>query len=127
LLARIAATPSGDPYFFYYVPLLPFLAAREQVSKYDTFMPGYTLPSQYQDACLSVMRHAVWVVIDRDMMNPETLKQTWPAMQNARPPETRAFDQALDNGFEFVAQEGTFELRRRRDGVSDSLCSGIAD
>ena len=37
----------------------------EQVSKYDVFMPGYTLPSQYHDACLSVMGHASWVVIDR--------------------------------------------------------------
>ena len=75
LLARIAATPSGDAYFFYpYLPMLPFLTAREQVSKYDFFMPGFTLPSQYQDACISVMRHASWVVIDRRMTDPKELK-----------------------------------------------------
>ena len=75
LLARIAATPSGDAYFFYpYLPMLPFLAAREQVSKYDVFIPGYTLPSQYQDACISVMRHASWVVIDRRLTDPKVLK-----------------------------------------------------
>ena len=76
LLARIAATPSGDAYFFYpYMLMLPFLTAREQVSKYDIFTPGYTLPSQYQDACISVMRHASWVVIDRRGTDPNVLKQ----------------------------------------------------
>ena len=45
MLTRIAATPSGDAYFFYpFMPVMPFLAAREQVSKYDVFLPGYTLP-----------------------------------------------------------------------------------
>ena len=35
-LARIAATPSGDAYFFYpTLSMLSFLTAREQVSKYD--------------------------------------------------------------------------------------------
>jgi hypothetical protein len=128
LLARIAATPSGDAYFFYpYVPMLSFLTAREQVSKYDIFQFGYTTPSQYQDACLSVMRGATWVVIDRDLTDPAVLQRTWPAMPNTLPPETRAFEQALDKGFELVAQEGTSELRRRRDGVNDMLCTGIAD
>ena len=45
LLARIAATPSGDAYFFYpFLSMLPFLAGREQLSKYDFFFPGLTLP-----------------------------------------------------------------------------------
>ena len=86
LLARIAATPSGDAYFFYpYLPILAFLTAREQVSKYDVFMPGYTLPSQYQDACISVMRHASWVVIDRRVTDPKVLKEWFPAMRDAEP------------------------------------------
>ena len=127
LLARIAATPAGDIYFFYpYIPMLPFLTAREHAAKYLIFTPEYTLPSQYQDACLSVMRHASWVVIDHYMTNPDTLKSIWPAMQNTRPPETRRFEQALDNAFEFVAQEGTFELRRRRDGVTETLCRALS-
>ena len=128
LLARITATPSGDAYFFYpLVSLLPFLAAREQVSKYDVFMPGYTLPSQYQDACLSVMRNASWVVIDRRGTNRNILKQAFPAMRDAEPQETKRFEQALDSGFELVAQEGAFELRRRRDGISDTVCAGIGE
>ena len=128
VLARIAAMPSGDAYFFYpTLSTLVFLAAREQVSKYDAFVPGYTLPSQYQDACISVMRHASWVVIDRRATDPNVLKQWFPAMRDAEPPEKKRFEQALDGGFELVAQEGTFELRRRRDGISDILCAGIAE
>ena len=107
--------------------MLPFLTAREQVSKYDLFMPGYTLPSQYQDACISVMRHASWVVIDRRLTDPNVLKQWYPAMRDAEPQEKKRFEQALDGGFELVAQEGTFELRRRREGISDTVCAGIAE
>jgi len=127
LLARIAATPSGDGYFFYpFLSMLPFLTGREQVSKYDFFLPGYTLPSQYQDACISVMRHASWAVIDRRWTNPSVLKQMYPAMRDAEPQETKRFERALDRSFELVAQEGPFELRRRREDISDTVCADIA-
>jgi hypothetical protein len=128
LLTRIVATPSGDAYFFYPLnSMLPFLTAREQVSKYDVFFPAYTLPSQYQDACISVMRHAVWVVIDRRGTDVKLLKQSFPAMGDAKPQEAKRFEQALDGGFELVTQEGVFELRRRREGISDTICAGITE
>jgi hypothetical protein len=128
LLARIAETPSSDAYFFYpYLSILPFVTSREQVSKYDLFMPEFTLPSQYQDACLSVMQHASWVVIDRRLTDPKVLKQLFPAIRDADPREKKRFEQALDRGFDLVAQEGTFELRRRREGISDAVCAGIAE
>ena len=128
LLARIAATPSADAYFFYpYLSMLSFLTAREQVSKYDLFMPGYTLPSQYQDACISVMRHASWVVIDRRLTDPIVMKQLFPAIPDADPQTKRRFEQALDGSFELAAQEGTFELRHRREGVGDAVCADIAE
>src|SRR5436309_14110076 len=53
LIARIATTPSSDRFFSPFLPMLPFLTAREQVSKYDTFVPGYTTTAQYQEACFS--------------------------------------------------------------------------
>ncbi len=128
LMARIAASPPGDTYFFYpYMAMMPFLTAREQVSKYDVFTPGYSSPLQYQDACLSVMRRATWVVIDRNWTNLDVLKGTFPSMQIAQPPETKAFEQALDKGFELSAQYQSFELRRRRDDVNDKICSGIVE
>ncbi len=128
LLARIAATPAADAYFFYpYMPTLSFLAAREQVSKYDIFMLDYTQPSQYRDACLSVMQRATWVVIDRDMTYPDVLQRTWPALPNVRPPGTQRFEQALDDGFELVAHEGSVEFRRRGNNANETLCRGIAD
>jgi hypothetical protein len=128
LLARIATTPLGDAYFFYpWLSMLSFLSGREQVSKYDIFLPGYTTPSQYQDACKSVMRHASWVVIDRPWTDPNVLKEGFPAIRDADPQEKKRFEQALDQGFELVAQEGPYELRRRREGISDAACSGIAE
>jgi hypothetical protein len=51
----------------------------------------------------------------------------FPAIRDAEPPEKIQFEQALDGGFELVAQEGTFELRRRREGISDTVCAGIAE
>jgi hypothetical protein len=75
LLRRLAATPSRDAYFFYpYMPMTPFLTARNDVSAYDVFMPEYTLPFQYQEACIAVMRRAYWIVVDRNWSDPQTLK-----------------------------------------------------
>jgi hypothetical protein len=71
-----------------------------------------------------VLRHASWVVIDR-RGDPNVLKI--PVARQAASRETKRFEQALDNGFELVAQEGTFELRHRREGISDFVCAGIAE
>ena len=37
-------------------------------------------------------------------------------MRDADPPEKKRFEQAVDGGFELVAQEGRFELRGRGKG-----------
>jgi hypothetical protein len=128
MLARIAALPPGDGWFFYpFMPMMPFLSGRENVSKYDILTPGYSLPAQYQETCVSVMRRAAWVVIDRRWTDTGFLRQEFPALRDPRPPETRAFEQALDRGFDLVAQHGTLELRHRRDGVSDIICNDMAE
>jgi hypothetical protein len=128
LLARIAATPPGDAYLFYpYLPILPFLTGRAHVSKSDIFVPGYSLPSEYQEACLSAMRGASWVVIDRNQIDPTYLRAIYPAMGDAQPPETKRFELALEHGFEFVSREGAFELRHRANGSDETVCDGIAE
>jgi hypothetical protein len=124
LLQRIEATPAGEAYFFYpYIPMLPFIAARVHVARNDIFMPGYTLPSQYRDACASVMRNASWVVIDRHWTDPAVLTKIWPGIRDARPPETVEFEHALDLGFTLVAREGSFELFHRRADADPSVCA----
>jgi hypothetical protein len=107
--------------------MLPFLTAREHVSKYDIFMPGYTSPSQYEDACISAVRRATWLVIDRNWTSPDFLRISFPAVRDAEPRETRRFELALQNGFEFVARDGPFELRRRVKAVNETICAGIAE
>ncbi len=126
MLERVAATPIGAQYFFYpNLQYMSFLTAREQVSKYDLFTPGYTLASQYQDACLSVMRHADYVIISRQGADPTFLKRDFPAMQNPNPPEKQAFETALNRGFNLVAVDKSFELRHRNAAASTALCTGI--
>ena len=128
LLARIAATPAEEKYFFYpYLPMLSYLTTREQVTYYDVFTPGYTLPAQYQESCISVMRSASWLVIDRQSTDPIWLKKVFPAMQNAQPPEAKKFEEALGKAFDLVAKEGIFELLHRRTGDHEALCEGIGD
>jgi hypothetical protein len=130
LIARIAATPASDRYFFYpRMMMLPFLTGREHVSKYDLFAPGFTSSSQYQEACISVLRHASWLVIDRNWTaaNFERLRLYYPAMQEAAPPEMERFELALQSGFEFVARDGALELRRRVKTVDETACASIAE
>lgn len=126
IAARLDALPSTDAYFFYpYMPLLPFIMARQQVSKFDILLPGYTSPAQYEDACKAVMQHAQWVVIDRDWLDPQVLKGVFPAMRDTDPEERKLFEQALESGFRLVSRDGGFELRHRAPGVGAAVCEGF--
>jgi len=84
----------------------------EHVSKYDIFAPDFTSPFQHQEACIAALR-ASWLVIDRNWTDPNYLRISYPAIRDAEPPETKKFEMALQRGFEFVARDGPFELRRR--------------
>jgi hypothetical protein len=95
------------------------------VSKHDDFLGEFTLPSQYQDACIAVIQHASWVVIDRKWTDLQFLRAIFPGMKEELPKETQRFEAALNSDFELVAQEGTYEVRRRREGISDSICADI--
>jgi hypothetical protein len=108
------------------MPILSFLTAREHVSKYDIFIPGYTTSSQYKEACISALRHASWLVIDRNWAAANFLRY-FPALRDAEPPETKQFELALQSGFEFVARDGQFELRRRVKTVDEAVCAGITE
>lgn len=126
LLAHIATTPARDRYFFYpYLPLMPFMAARLQVSKLDLLMPEFTTPAQYQESCQAVMALADWVVIDRHWTDPKVFRDIFPAMRNPQPREKRMFEHALEQGFDLVARFGLLEMRHRRDAADQSLCAGI--
>jgi hypothetical protein len=129
LITRIAATPPQDTYFFYpFAPTLPFLTSRPHASKYDVFTPpGYPSPAQYQDACVSVMRNAAWIVIERRMTDPTWLNWLFPALRGAYPPAAQKFERALEKGFVFAAREGVFEMHKRAEWADEAVCSGIAE
>jgi hypothetical protein len=127
LAAWITATPIEETYFFYpYMPILPFLTGRHQVSRYDFFVPDFTLPGQYQEACVSAMQGASWVVIDRRWTDLDTLREVFLKL-GYKPLETDRFEQALERGFEFVVRIGQFEIRRRVKSIPESICANIAE
>jgi hypothetical protein len=127
MIARIAATPAGDRYMFYpYLPMMPFLTGREHVAAFDLFTPGYTLPAQYEDTCLSTVRDASWIVIDRNWYDPGYLTHMLPGVREPERPERLKLEQALDAGFPLVASAGSLELRRIAAGADETICRGIA-
>lgn len=128
LLSVLTNSAPQDAFFFYpHMPVLSFMAGRAHVSKYDIFIPWYTTPAQYDEACRSAVREATWVVIDRRYTDSNFFfKRTYPAMPNARPPETIRFEKALDQAFEHVTTKGILDLRHRRQGANDRVCDGIA-
>lgn len=127
LLPHIAKTSPHDGFFFYpYMPLLTFLVARDHVSKYDVFVPGYTTQAQYHAACLSAVRQALWVVADRKFNTYSYWKKAYPAMPDAEPDEAIRFKEALDDAYGTIEVKGDFELRRRRDGASEAVCDKLS-
>ena len=76
---------------------------------------------------MSALLHASWLVIDRNWTDPNFLRVSFPAMRDAQPRETKTFERALQSGFEFIARDGAFELRRRVKTVNETVCEGIAE
>lgn len=109
-LRHIMDLPEGDAVFFYpNSPLLPFLTARVHPARVDIFLPSHTTPEQYEEACVSAMNLAAWVVIERRTM--VFWQRIYPAMRNPAPPERIRLEAALNRGFSSIAHLGHFELR----------------
>jgi hypothetical protein len=104
--------------------MLPFLVAQRQASQYDLFVPNYTTPAQFRETCLSVLRHAKWIVIDRTWAeNPRMLVGF---LNGPSPPEVHEFEQALNDNSEPVERFGMIEIRQRRQHVDEAVCAGIS-
>ncbi|MBU6449563.1 MAG: hypothetical protein KGQ26_08060 [Rhodospirillales bacterium] len=122
----LATKPATDGFFFYpYMPLMPFLAERPQTSLYDIFTPGYTTRAQYFNACQDVMLKAKWLILDKAAMNPARLRQVYPALKNASPPETRGFEHALAVNFKPVKRLGVFEIEQKLPSPDLIACNAV--
>jgi hypothetical protein len=127
IVQAILRRPPTDTFLLYpYMPLMSFLVQRTQASKFDIFVPGYTPRAQYYEACVCSERTAKWLVIDKLWARPAHWKAIFPAMSDAAPPETRAFEAALDRDFAPAVEAGHFELRRRRPDANEAHCHDIA-
>jgi hypothetical protein len=126
IVTWLTAAPAEDKFFFYpYLQMLPFLVRRTQVSRYDVFIPQYTTPAQYQEACIDVMRQASWVVIDRKWTE-DPMYWKGLGVRGPPPPEFGRFEKVLDEGFEPVERFGAIEIRKRREQASEAACVGIS-
>jgi hypothetical protein len=127
MLPIIAAISSKDGFFFYpQMPLVSFLVSREHVSKYEYLIPWYTTPAQYHEACLSAVREASWMVTDRRFADYNYWRKIYPSMPHTKPSEAIQFEQVRDRAFEVVITKGFFELRRRREDISNGVCNAIS-
>jgi len=119
-------TAPTDAFLFYpYMPMLPFLTQRHHAAHLDVVIPGYTTPRQFGELCAEAVR-AEWVVIDRLWLDDGNLRAMYPAMRDPAPPERRAFETMLTEGFERVAHSPSFEVRRRTPRATPALCTRLA-
>jgi hypothetical protein len=127
LVLEIDRVPAGNAFFFYpYSPLLPYLTGRRHAAAVDVMVPGYTTAEQFRKTCVRVATDAQWVVIDRQLSDPNVLRTIYPAMRDPDPPEKRDFEAALRVAFDEVVWASTrFELRKRSGGAPAVPCERI--
>jgi hypothetical protein len=88
------------------------------------FVPEYTPPNQYADACATANARATWLVLDRTGMDPATIRAVFPAVRNPNPPEKMAFERAIKGDFALVASLGRYEIRERVTPPPVQPCGG---
>ncbi len=126
IVQTILRRPPTDTFLFYpYMPLMAFLVQRNHVSKFDVFVPGYSPPAQYNEACIASERNATWLVVDKLWTSPAHWKAIFPAMRDPAPPETQAFEAALNHDFAPEVEAGHFELRSRTPDANEAHCDNI--
>ncbi len=114
LVTRLAAEPASERVFFYpYMPMVPYLTGRRQVSRYDVFVPYFTTDLQYQEACTQMLQQASLVVVDWRWADTAFLHQVFPAMPDGNTPAKDALEAVLRSGFAPVWHAGSFEILRR--------------
>lgn len=122
LIERLRSLPPGDRVFFYpYDPMLPYLTGRRHPARIDVLVPQYSPPAHYLASCIEAMEHADWVVIDAAIGTPAFYRAVFPAMTDPTPPERRALETALAQGFAEDTRYGAFRLLRRA-AAAPSLC-----
>ncbi len=128
MLRFINKTSKKDGFFFYpYLPLMPFLTKRDQIAPVDIFVPGYTYPSQYRDSCFAAVQRANWVITGEQFQNPSVWKLSFPAMQDANPPEVQLLSHAIRDNFIHVKHYGIFDVWHRRERTKNyTSCKRIA-
>ncbi len=124
VVRRVLSLPAGERVFFYpYLPLMPFLTARDHPVPIDLFIPNYTTRAQYAVSCRAAMS-AEWVVFDTSWTD-EVMAYLFPYPGGYAPEERVLFEVAIRRGFAPVARIGTFEVLQQTSEADVDLCRGI--
>jgi hypothetical protein len=126
------STKAGAFFFYPNMPLLPYLMAKKQVSKYDVFVPFYTTAAQYGEATKDVLERASEIVVDTKWNNEEFLLRALPAMKPEKDKNKEEFERALYNCFTLewqsalqIGQYSQFQILRRITEAPADSCSKV--
>ena len=131
-LVEQLSTKAGAIFFYPNMPLLPYLMAKKQVSKYDVFLPFYTTAAQYREACKDVLERASLIVMDTKWNNEEFLFKAFPATKTEKDKNKEEFEKALYNSFTLewesalqIGQYSQFQILRRSAEAPEGSCSKV--
>ncbi len=121
LITRLAEESASEQIFFYpYMPMVPYLTGRRQVSRYDVFTPFYTTDLQYQETCTQILREASLVVVDWGWADMAFLHIVYPAMPDGGTAAKDALEAALHSRFTSIWRSGSFEILRRTTDANEA-------
>ena len=104
---------SGTYFFYPYMPMLPYLMAKKQVSMYDVFVPYYTTAEQYRQACEEVMQRASLIVMNTRWNDQVFLLRVFPAMKVKKDKTKRSSMRRYVLRFKPIWESGQFQILRR--------------
>jgi hypothetical protein len=107
------------------MPLLPYLTAKKQISKYDVFIPYYTTEEQYRETCNNVIEEASLIVVNTNWVDQDFLRKIFPAMQNEKDVYKEKFDGVLRRWFTLAWQSEPFQILRRTTESPEGACSKV--
>jgi hypothetical protein len=112
MLNRLQSLAESDPIFFYpHLSIIPYLTNRVHSGPVDLFVPGYTTPVQYDEACRKGVSQARWVLWET-RRDSDAYRAGFPRMRDPAPPERVRRENAIRASSEIVGQYDGFELRR---------------
>ncbi|MBV9753102.1 MAG: hypothetical protein JO188_11320 [Hyphomicrobiales bacterium] len=116
---------SASTFFYPYMPMLPYLTAKEQAAKYDVFVPHYTTAEQYRETCAEITAGASVIVLNTLWDNEDFLRKVFPSMTAREDQSKKGFDEAIRKEFTPAWEGGQFQILHRISKIPEDTCSTL--